>query len=311
MMATVLQQFAVAWGALAAFSLPASVFWPYCGGAALLAAGLPFIVKNDLPHERGLDKIIPIGRLFYTVPLVVFAAEHFTATTAIAQVVPSWIPGHRFWVYLVGTALIAAALSLTFKKQARLAATLLGIMFCVFVVLIHIPNVLAKPHDRIVWAVALRDLSFSGAAFAFAGAQNKVQPANGSHGLVTLGRLFVALPAIFFSVEHFLHADFVPGVPLGKIVPAWIPLRLFWAYLMGAVLLAAGVCLLVNKKARLAASYLGVMIFLVVLFVYLPMLAAIPGDIGNGLNYFADTLMFSGAAFLLADALPKKVQTHV
>jgi uncharacterized membrane protein len=123
--------------------------------------------------------------------------------------------------------------------------------------------------------------------------------------------LFVALPAIFFSVEHFLHADFVPGVPLGKIVPAWIPLRLFWAYLMGAVLLAAGVCLLVNKKARLAASYLGVMIFLVVLFVYLPMLAAIPGDIGNGLNYFADTLMFSGAAFLLADALPKKVQTHV
>ena len=66
-----------------------------------------------------------------------------------------------------------------------------------------------------------------------------------------------------------------------------------------------------NKKARLAATYLGIMIFLVVMFVYLPMLAAIPWDIGNGLNYFADTLMFSGAILLLADALPREDHPHV
>ncbi len=58
-----------------------------------------------------------------------------------------------------------------------------------------------------------------------------------------------------------------------------------------------------NKKARLAATYLGIMILLVVLFVYLPILVADRSSIANGLNYFTDTLVLSGAALLLADAL--------
>ncbi len=286
------------------------VFWCYFAGVALLAIGLPILIKNDPPQEHGLGKIIPFGRLFYAIPMVVFAAQHFTVTGFIVLIVPSWIPGHRFWVYLVGTALIAAALSIVFKRYAQLAATLLGIMFALFVVLIHIPRVVANPHDRIAWAVALRDLSFSGGAFAFAGAQRMPQPKNGIPVLVTLGRFFIAITAMFFGIEHFMHPEFAPGVPLAKITPTWIPLRLLWAYVAGAVLAAAGVSLLVNKKARLAATYLGAMIFLVVLFVYLPILVATPSDMGNGLNYFADTLMFSGAVLLLAEALPKEDFRH-
>jgi hypothetical protein len=72
------------------------------------------------------------------------------------------------------------------------------------------------------------------------------------------------------------------------------------------VLLVTGACLLINKKARLAATCLGIMILLMVLVIYLPILIDIPLDIGNGLNYFADTMLFSGAALLLADALPKE-----
>jgi hypothetical protein len=43
-----------------------------------------------------------------------------------------------------------------------------------------------------------------------------------------------------------------------------------------------------------------------VLVIYLPILISIPSDIGNGLNYFADTLMFGGTILVLADALPKE-----
>ena len=50
----------------------------------------------------------------------------------------------------------------------------------------------------------------------------------------------------------------------------WVPGREPWAYLAGTVLVAAGVALIVNKKARLAATCLGLMILLLVLFVYLP-----------------------------------------
>jgi hypothetical protein len=57
----------------------------------------------------------------------------------------------------------------------------------------------------------------------------------------------------------------------------------------------------VNKKTRLAATYLGLMILLLVLFEYLPLLVASPADIVS-VNYFFDTLAFGGAILLLAGA---------
>jgi uncharacterized membrane protein len=297
---------------LASFSIPGPVFWPYFLGLALLAIGLPFILINDLPQARGLDKLMPFGRLFYAIPIAVFAGEHFTLAKFMAPMVPSWIPAHLFWIYFVGVALVAAALSIVVKKYAQLSATLFGIMMCLFVVLIHIPRVAANPRDRFSWAVALRELSFSGGAFAFATTQTKTpRPANATPPLLTLARYLFAITALFFGVEHFLHPDFAPAVPLEKITPTWIPLRLFWSYLAGAVLLAAGACLLVNKKARAATTYLGITILLIILVIYLPIEISIPSDIGNGLNYIADTMMFCGAALLLADALPKEDLTHV
>ena len=146
--------------ALVAFGIPGAVFWPYFAGTALLAIGLPIIIKNELPQAHGLEKILPFGHLFFTIPMVVFAAQHFTSAKFVVLLVPSWIPAHLFWVLLVGSALIAAALSIVVKRHAQLAATLLGIMFLLFEVLLHIPKVVANPRDRFAWAVALRDLSF-------------------------------------------------------------------------------------------------------------------------------------------------------
>ena len=295
---------------LAAVWIPGAAFWMYFAAAVLLAIGLPIILKNEVPNARGLDKILPFGRLFYAIPMAVFGVEHFCFPEEIGELVPSWIPAHPFWVYLVGIALISAALSIVVKKQAWLAATLLGIMFCLFEVLMNVPGVVANPRDRFAWALTLRDLAFSGGAFAFAGTQIKARPTAGVPGLVSLGRFFVAIPAVFFGVEHFLHPEFAPGVPLEKVTPTWIPGRLFWAYLAGAVLLAAGSSLIVNKKARLAATCLGIMILLLVLIVYLPILVSDPKSIAIGLNYFFDTLAFSGAILLLADALPKESNLH-
>ena len=70
-------------------------------------------------------------------------------------------------------------------------------------------------------------------------------------------------------------------------------------------MILAGVCLLVNKKAHTAATSLGLTILLTVLWNYLPMLLAAPTDV-VALNYFFDTLLFSGAILLLANASDKK-----
>jgi uncharacterized membrane protein len=285
----------------APFGMRGDVIWGYVAGCVLLVIGLIKVSKDELAQARGIEKIMPFGRLFFAIPLAVFGTEHFTDTADIATMVPSWISAHTFWVYLVGAALIAAALSITLKVQARLAATLLGAMFCSFVVLMDIPAALAEPGNRFSWTLALRELAFASGALAFAGSQMNVKRAGGVPVLVTFARIVIGIAAVFYGLEHFLHPTFATGVPLEKIMPEWIPGRLLWAYLAGAVLIVSGACLVANKKAREAATYLGVMILLLVLFEYLPMLIASPKDIVS-LNYFFDTLFFGGAVLLLADA---------
>jgi uncharacterized membrane protein len=288
----------------APFGMPDDVFWGYVSGGALLVISLVKIRKEELAEARGIDKLMPFGRLCFAIPLAVFGSEHFSDTADIATLVPSWIPAHTFWVYLVGVALIAAALSITVKVQPRLAATLLGTMFCLFVVLMDIPAVVAQPGNRIFWALVLRELAFASGALAFAGSQMSAKRAGGVAVLATFARFVIGIAAVFYGVEHFLHPTFATGVPLEKIMPEWIPGRLFWAYLAGSVLIVSGACLIANKKTRQAATYLGVMILLLVLFEYLPMLIASPKDIVS-LNYFFDTLFLSGAVLLLGDAYGK------
>jgi uncharacterized membrane protein SirB2 len=74
-------------------------------------------------------------------------------------------------------------------------------------------------------------------------------------------------------------------------------------------LLLTGVGILLNRKTRLAATYLGAWIVLLVLFVYIPILFSALSDPGmgvkiEGINYFADTLLFAGAILTLAKATP-------
>jgi uncharacterized membrane protein len=287
--------------AIAVFGIPGIVFWGYFAAAVLLVVGLVIIGKDELGRAHGFDKIMPFGRLCFAIPMAVFGTEHFTDTADIAALVPNWIPAHLFWTYLVGVALLAAALSITVKVQSRLAATLVAAMFFSFVALMDIPAVVAEPGNRISWALALRELAFASGALAFASSQMSASRAGGVAVLRTVARSFIGMAAVFYGVEHFLHPTYAPGVPLEKIIPEWIPGRILWAYLAGAVLVVAGLCLLVNKKTRLAATYLGLMILFLVLVVYLPLLVASPADIVS-VNYFFDTLMFGGAILLLADA---------
>ena len=285
----------------APFGVPSDVLRGYISGCVLLVIGLIKISEDELPQARGIEKIMPFGRLFLAIPMAVFGTEHLTDTADIASIVPKWMPAHTFWAYLVGFALIAAALSITLKIQARLVATLLGAMFCCFVLMIHISNIVASKGDRFLWAVGLRDIAFAGGAFAFAASQMSATNTGRGRGLATVARFFIGIPALFFGVEHFLHPTFATGVPLQKVMPEWIPGRLFWAYLTGAVLIVSGGCLVANKKTREAATHLGLMILLLVLFEYLPVLFASPLNIVS-LNYVFDTLAFSGAALVLADA---------
>ena len=272
--------------------MTATVFWMYVSASLLSIIGL-IKVFGEVPQKQGVDKIMPFGRLFFAIPMAVFASEHFTLTESIARLVPRWIPAPTFWVYLLGVAFLCAALSIAVLVQARPAAALLGTTFLIFVLVMDAPGVVKHADNRFFWALALRQLAFSGGAFAFAMSPKAVW--------AVVPRLFIGIPSVFYGVENLLHPANVPGIPLQKVTPEWIPGRMFLSYFVGVILILAGVCLIVNRKTRIAATSLGIAILLTVLWIYLPMLLAAPKDV-VALNYFFDTLLFAGAILLLANA---------
>jgi uncharacterized membrane protein YphA (DoxX/SURF4 family) len=271
---------------------------------ALLAA------RTDIARADGLDKIVALSNLCFAIPLAVFGALHLSAARGLMQGVPKFMPWPLFWAYFVGFALIAASLSIATKIEVRWAGVLFGIMMVLFVAMLHLPGALASPRDRIAWVIVIRELSFAGGGWILAGnAMREPGLRQSNSKLITVGRVLIAIAAIFYGVENFLHPANVPGVPLGKFTPLWIPARQFIDYLTGAILVIAGASILLARKTRMAATYLGTWIVLLVVFVYGPILIASLADPSTavkveGINYFADTLLFAGAILALASASP-------
>jgi uncharacterized membrane protein YphA (DoxX/SURF4 family) len=291
---------------MALLVIPSQVIWSYFSFGAVLAIGLVAIfLRGDWQKARGLDKLILFGPLFYAAPIAAFGTEHFTLTKAIASIVPAWIPWHLFWVYFVGTCFIAAALSLVTRIQARLSASLLALTFFLFVVLMDAPAWAQNPRNRFGLVLALRELSFSGGPLALAASLTGQWRERGTHILATIARYFVAIPVLFYSFEQFMHGHHVPGVPLKPLTPQWLYGHAIWTYLAAVVYAVAGTLLLVGKKTRAAATWLGLTVLFVVLFVYVPIGVVERASLDKGFNYLADTLMFCGTILLLAGAMPQ------
>jgi len=291
--------------------LSATNFWMCFAGLVYLAGGI-FIFRKEISAARGWDKLISLGCVFIAVSLAVFAPEHFQGPEFVQKMVPSWMPMHWFWAYFVGCALLAAATSLTVRKFERLSSTLLGLMFFLFVCMIYLPSALGHPRDRFGWTYALRDLSFSAGAWALAGLYSRATWPPQSKWMILFGRVVMAIAAIFYGVEHFLHPEFAPGVPLELMTPSWIPFPSLWGYLAGAILLAAGIGLALNKKSRIAAASIGALMTALTLFLYLVILlrahAGTAAEFNEALNYVADTLLYAGAALAVASALPRDTE---
>ena len=290
------------------FQLPPFVLWPYVAGAvaALIAV---FTTREAATQARGWDKLLALTPLFLAPPLAAFGAEHLTIPNAIAAIVPAWMPWHMFWTYFVGCCLILAGLSIASNIQMRWAGTMLGIMFFLFVAMMDIPGVVAQPRTRLPWILAFRESSFASGAWALAATQTEEFRRRGTSWMILPARCIIPITIIFYAVLHFLYPEILPGVPDEKLTPAWYPGRFIAAYVTGAVLGVGGINLLLGKRPRMVATYLGGWFLLLIALIYVPMALAIPaaaegGVKLEGLNFFFDTMLFGGTVLALARAMP-------
>ena len=273
--------------------------WGMIGaGSAVLVAGL-FLVRPRFAAASGADRVLVLGPVFEAVALTIFAAEHLLFARDLSTIVPHWLPGPLFWTYFVGAALLAAAISFIAWRYVRWSAFLLALLFLIIVATIDLPILPKHLHERLFWTLAVRETVFASGAMVLAGSLwPRRRPVGAT--LIVLGRFFVACTFVFYAIEHFLFPRFVPGVPLAKMTPPWVPAPTLLAYIVGATLLAAGAGLMIRRTRRVAAASAGTVLLLLTIFFYVPILAMeIHSSLAlEGVNYVGDTLLFAATALL-------------
>ena len=137
--------------------------------AFALASILPFDQTNaEGPVSDAFLR--RFGIVTFALALPVYGYQHFEYFSFLANLVPAWMPAHKFLIGVTGVAFIAAGLAILFRILARTAAIWLGIMFFVFTVTLHAPRVNHSPHNADEWASLFVALAMCGASWIIAAA---------------------------------------------------------------------------------------------------------------------------------------------
>lgn len=282
--------------------------------AAMCVAGIATLVlgllraRARIAAARGLERIVALTSVCFAVPLAVFGTLHLFAASSMTAMVPSYMPWHMFWICGVGVSLIAAAVSIAAGVAVRWSGLLFGIMMLLFVAMIHFPGALARPHDRLAWTIVFRECAFGGGGWLLA-AHAMDAGRRGRTVLIAIGSVLVSITMIVFGVEHFLHPTGLPGVPLARQMPTWVPAQALIDYVTGAALLVAAGSTLTRARTRTVAASVGGWILLLLLVIYVPVLVGALADSRanaqlEGVNYFADTMLFAAVVLATASVSP-------
>ncbi|CAM3249519.1 DoxX family protein [Sphingomonas antarctica] len=136
------------------------VAWLGLAEIGVIAAGAIMIVATFTSRDR----LASYTRMFVGGCALIFGLSHFVYPSFTAAMVPGWLPAPLAWAYATGAGHVLAGLALVSGIKARLAATLLAAMCGSFVVLLHLPRVVAAPTVHAEWVMLFIALSISGAS---------------------------------------------------------------------------------------------------------------------------------------------------
>jgi len=121
-------------------------------------------------------RLITFGTTLFALTIISYSFDHFLYAQQAAGYVRSWVPYHIFWIYFAGAALFCSGIAILLNIRRRLAATLLGVMILIWVLILHIPYALSAPLAKNEGEVvsAFLALAYCGIAFVI----SSIPPAN-------------------------------------------------------------------------------------------------------------------------------------
>jgi uncharacterized membrane protein len=140
-------------------------------GSAFIVAGSYAYNETDNNAKPFLERLIPLGSIFFGIMMFVFGVDHFLYYQFVETLVPRWIPYPLFWTYFAGIALIGAGVSFIFRIKVKLIGILTSIMLFAWFLVLHVPRAATMPPEadngNEITSV-FQALAFSGVALVMA-----------------------------------------------------------------------------------------------------------------------------------------------
>ena len=115
-----------------------------------------------------------IFRYAFALCMPIYGLVHFWYAPVVATWIPKWLFVPMFWAYFTGVAHCAAGVAILTGVLGRLAAKLFAIMLSSWIIILHIPRVIAALHDRHEWTTLFIAIAITGAAWVLAGSYGVV-----------------------------------------------------------------------------------------------------------------------------------------
>jgi uncharacterized membrane protein len=141
------------------------------GAIALTLAGLlPSDSRDIFGTAAWVDGLIKTGPSLFAISSIVFGIDHFLILDFIAKLVPSWIPAPLLWANLTGAGFVATGICILVRKLDYWAPVWLGIMFLLWVLVLHGPRVVSYPksHSPAEWSSAFIAMAMWGGSWIHA-----------------------------------------------------------------------------------------------------------------------------------------------
>ncbi|MEX0928259.1 MAG: DoxX family protein [Balneolales bacterium] len=114
-------------------------------------------------------RAITLGRILFGIPFALFGLLHFMNAGDMTGVVPAWIPGGIFWVYVTGIGLLTGGVSIVINQYTRTGGYIIATLMIIFVLTVHLPGLFNEQTMQMAMTSFLKDLALGGGALVLAG----------------------------------------------------------------------------------------------------------------------------------------------
>jgi uncharacterized membrane protein len=251
-------------------------------------------------------RIMGMGHVAFAVTMIALGLLGLFAGdfAFVWQPVPPDIPGRTILACICGALMCVMGIGVLIKRTAVPAAFALTIYTFLWVMVSHVPHLIATPSQEGNWGacgeivVLVAGAWILYALLATPADKPYFQALCGAKA-VRIAQMSFAVAVPFIGIEHFVYAK-----DTADLVPSWLPFRYGWAYFTGAAHIAAGIAIFFNILPRLAAALETLMMGVFTVLVWIPAAIETPSQRFAWTALLMSTVITAGA-WIVTDSYRK------